>query len=88
MGNVFRDLLNAAAMRWLAKRVVTESVAGLKSASSAIAFLGRELALPNDDLPIEIRRRGIACWESRLAAALAPGRCALLKRLQSRMGAL
>jgi hypothetical protein len=34
-GMGFRDLLNAAAMRWPAKRVVTKSVAGLKSASSA-----------------------------------------------------
>jgi hypothetical protein len=37
----------------------------------AVAFLGRELALPQDDLPLEIRQRGIAYWESRLAAALA-----------------
>jgi hypothetical protein len=42
-----------------------------RARAHAIAFLGRELALPNDDLPIEIRQRGTSYWESRLSAALA-----------------
>lgn len=39
-----------------------------RARAHAIAFLGRELALPHDDLPIEMRQRGIAYWESRLTA--------------------
>lgn len=42
----------------------------------AISFLGRELALPPDKLPAEVRARGIAYWEERLAAALKSGQSA------------
>lgn len=42
-----------------------------RARAHAIAFLGRELALPAADLPIDIRQRGIAYWEGRLTAALA-----------------
>lgn len=42
-----------------------------RARAHAIAFLGRELARPAADSPVDMRQRGIAYWEGRLTEALA-----------------
>jgi hypothetical protein len=46
----------------------------------SLSFLGREFALPPEKLPADVRARGVAYWEERLAAALQSGQSAAFQQ--------